>query len=148
MKQLFFNKLALAFALLFGLMACDPLIGPFTEQAYKNATSLKAQSLALMAKSTQPYANHRAAAEKLMVDVDAAYEYANGLPRNDLSARQWNILRDPNGNLLGGYLRRWRDAGKINSFVMQESRKQIGSAFDTIICLEINKREASACDEL
>ena len=70
----------------FGLAACSALISPFSETAYRNATSLKAESLALIAKSSEPYAQHRVAAEKLAVDVDAAFEYANGIPRNGIVA--------------------------------------------------------------
>ena len=63
------------------------LISPFQEQAYENATTLKAQSLALIAKSGEPYSSHRESLEKLLVDVDAAYEYADGLPKNEVVSK-------------------------------------------------------------
>lgn len=142
----FYKKVATLFILLLALAACDPLISPFQEQAYKNATTLKAQSLALIAKSSEPYSSHREAVEKLLVDVDAAYEYADGLPNNEVVSKQWDILRNPDGNLLGGFARRWKSSGTLRPFFREEVAIQIGDAFDTIICVEINKREASVCE--
>ena len=76
------------------LCSCAPIISPFTEEAYSTATSLKAQSLALVAKSDESFSKHQAAVDQLLVDVDAAYEYANGLPQNEVSAQLWDILRE------------------------------------------------------
>jgi hypothetical protein len=146
MLNIFHKNIALLFSLVFALAACDPLISPFQEQAYENATTLKAQSLALIAKSGEPYSSHREAVEKLLVDVDAAYEYADGLPKNEVVSKQWDILRNPDGNLLGGITRRWRSSGTLRPFFREEVAIQVGDAFDTIICVEINKREASVCE--
>lgn len=146
MLNVFYKKIAILFSLILALAACDPLISPFQEQAYENATTLKAQSLALIAKSSEPYSSHRTAVEQLLVDVDAAYEYANGLPKNDVVSEQWDILRNPDGNLLGGFVRRWRGSGTLSPFFRDEISIQVGDAFDTIICVEINKREASVCE--
>jgi hypothetical protein len=148
MHNVFYKKVVAFFSLLFLLAACDPLISPFREQAYENATTLKAQSLALIAKSGQPYSVYQAAIEKLLVDVDAAYEYADGLPKNDIVSKQWDTLRDPEGNLLGGFATRWRNSGSLSTFLREEIALQVADAFDTIICVEINKREASVCDNI
>ncbi|MEO9779016.1 MAG: hypothetical protein ABJH07_08435 [Sedimentitalea sp.] len=147
MQYALYRKFATLFSLLFVLVACEPIISPFSQEAYKNATTLKAQSLALIAKSGQPYSTHRTAVEILLVDVDAAYEYSNGLPKNGVVSAQWDILRDPDGNLLGGFARRWRNSGTLSPFIREEIRMQVGEAFDTIICVEINKREASVCEK-
>jgi hypothetical protein len=136
--------LVFAMALAF-VAACDPLIGPYSVEAYSNATSLKARSLALVTKAGNDYALLRAEAEQLMVDVDAAYEFAAGNPRNQVSAAQWQILRDPDGALLGGFVQRWQAQGTINAFVREENGKQISAAFDQIICLEVNKNDRTAC---
>ncbi|WP_299877683.1 hypothetical protein [uncultured Sulfitobacter sp.] len=146
MLYVFYRRAAILISLLVTLAACDPLISPFQEQAYKNATTLKAQSLALITKSGEPYSTHRAALEKLLVDVDAAYEYADGLPKNDVVSKQWDILRNPDGNLLGGFANRWRRSGQLGPFFREEVAAQVGEAFDTIICVEVNKREVSVCE--
>jgi hypothetical protein len=61
-------------------------ISPFSPTAYQHATSLKVESLMLMDKATEPYASHEAEVEALKTKVDIAYEYANGRPKNEISA--------------------------------------------------------------
>ena len=137
----------LPFALLcFALVAaCTPLISPYQEEAYRNATTLKARSLALIDKSGTPFSRNRQSVEMLMVDVDAAFEYANGLPQNRIVAEQWDILRSDDV-LLGAFVRTWEQRGTIQPrFLRNEYKAQIGAAFDKIICLEVNKRSAAAC---
>lgn len=129
------------------LAACDPLISPYSAEAYGNATSLKARSLALMAKSGDAFAVHQDEVEVLLVDVDAAYEFAQGYPRNQLSAEQWAILRDPGGDLLGGFFRQWARDGTVDAFFRDEKRIQVAKAFDEIICLEVNKAGRTECLE-
>jgi hypothetical protein len=127
------------------LAACSPYIADFSLEAYKNATSLKAETLALIDKSAEPYARHREAAEALTLRIDAAYEFAAGIPNNQLSAQQWAIMRDPQGDLYGGFIRDWRADGPVGATFREEKKRQIGRAFDAIICLEANKRSAARC---
>ena len=49
------GRAAVVFAVLVYLCGCTPLIGPYSPTAYQNATSLKAETLALMEKATEPY---------------------------------------------------------------------------------------------
>ena len=47
-------------------LGCGAAIATFNQQAYLNTTSLKAEALALVAKGTEPYADHEEAAKRLM----------------------------------------------------------------------------------
>ena len=125
---------------------CNSLpIAEYSLQAYTNATTLKAETLALVAKADEPYSRHVAEVEVLNVKIDAAYEFSAGTPNNRLSAEQWNIMRDPNHNLYGGLVRMWRENGRLSPYFLGEARAQIAEGFDYIICLEANKQAASAC---
>ncbi|WP_238368742.1 hypothetical protein [Mesobacterium pallidum] len=135
----------IAILAIFALAACDPLMAPYSVEAYRMATELKARSLALVGKSSESYAMHEETAEALLIDIDAAYEYARGLPRNEIAAEQWRILRDPKAQLMGGFVAQWQRNGTVGAFFRQDKAQQIGAAFDTIICLEINKRAATRC---
>jgi hypothetical protein len=132
-------------ALLLFLAACVPLIGPYSPTAYKNATGLKAETLALMDKATTPYPENEGKAEALMVEIDKAYEYVHGIPSNDLSARQWAILKRPDGVLLGRFFGRWKSEGRLKPVYISEFKGIISDAFDEIICLEANKKAANQC---
>jgi hypothetical protein len=67
------------------------------------------------------------------------------LPSNQLSAQQWQILRDPNGNLYGSFINLWKQAGSLGAAYRNDKKTQLGRAFDFIICLEANKKEATPC---
>lgn len=72
----------------FALSACVPTIAAYDVEAYKAATSLKAETDALLTHGTEPYAANAAKVEALSVKLNAASEYAAGIARNGNSARQ------------------------------------------------------------
>lgn len=127
------------------LAACAPLIAEYSLEAYRNATTLKAETVALIDKSTEPYSRHAEAAEALSVRIAAAHEFAAGLPANQISARQWALMRDPDRALFGGFVRFWRSSGTVSPAFRDEYRGQISEAFDYIICLEANKQSRARC---
>ena len=127
------------------ISSCTPLIGPYSPTAYQNATSLKAATLALMDKATQPYADHEKEIEALRVEIDKAYEFVHGIPSNSISAKQWQLLKKPDGDLLGTFFLRWKERGVLSPTYIDEFKGLISDAFDEIICLEANKKEATTC---
>jgi hypothetical protein len=131
--------------LLMVLSSCTPLIGPCSPTAYQNATSLKAETLALMDKATQPYVENTQKIDDLNVRINAAYEYVNGMPSNSISAKQWEILKNQEGNLMGKFFSRWKEKGVLSETYVKEFKKLISEAFDEIICLEANKESAVDC---
>ncbi len=121
------GRTAALFAVLVYLCGCTPLIGPYSPTAYQNATSLKAETLALMEKATEPYSRY---------------------DPNELSARQWAILKQDakdGGRLVGRFFARWKELGTLGDTVIAEFKPIISEAFDEIICLEANKREVTQC---
>ncbi len=135
-------------AVLAFLSGCAPLISEFNADAYKNATTLKAETLALVDKSGEAYATRRIEVETLTTKIDAAYEYAAGLPANQITAQQWQILRNPEGRLYGSFVRIWRTRGKVGDEYRVEKKAQLAEAYDLIICLEVNKKESKSCSSI
>jgi hypothetical protein len=128
------------------IAACSTLpVGEYSLEAYKNATSLKAETLALIGRSTESYSTHVEEIEALNVRIDAAYEFAAGTPNNQISAQQWLILRDPDGDLYGLFLSYWRQRGQLAPAMSEQLGAQIGEAYDYIICLEANKQAQTSC---
>lgn len=131
-----------AATLLAGLAACAcwvPAISPYSPVAYRQATDLKVESLGLMRRATEPFEEHRREVEELREGLAKAFEFARGRPRNEISARQWEILIDPGGRLLGGFLARWERDGALSAVFVEEMRSVVSDAFDTIIGLESGK---------
>jgi hypothetical protein len=114
-------------------------ISPYSPTAYQYATSLKVESLMLMDKAAEPYATHQAEVAALVTKIAIAYEYAKGQPKNEISARQWEILKAPNHHLLGGFLQRWEDESQLSGPFVTAARGLVADAFDTIIGLESGK---------
>ncbi|SFU03126.1 hypothetical protein [Sedimentitalea nanhaiensis] len=140
-----FRRILALILLPLALAACDPLIGAYSAEAYKNATSLKARSLAMIDRSGRSYSSQQTDVTALMTDIDAAYEFSKGLPKNEISARQWQLMRDPDEGLMGGFVAGWKRNGTVGGFFRSEKKTQIARAYDYIICLEVNKQKATPC---
>jgi len=125
---------------LLSLAACS-LIAQYDQVAYEHATNAKVDTLALMDKATGSYSDHQKEIEVLVIELNKAYEYDRGRALNNLTVAQWDILRDPNGNLVGGFLRLWKAKGSLSSTFISEKKLQIGKAFDQIIALESGKNK-------
>lgn len=129
----------LSVALVLTIAGCRLLISPYSETAFKQATSLKAESLIIMDNATESYDMHREEIDRLNKKIEAAYEYAKGRPKNKITSKQWEILKDPDRNLLGGFLNRWENDGKLGKTFISEMRNLVSDAFNTIIDLESGK---------
>lgn len=134
-----------ALFMLLALAGCSTLIGPHSPTAYENATSLKAEVLVTLGKGNTPYSDNEAEIEAIKLKAEQAYEYVKGVPKNKLSTKQWEILKDPNGDLLGKFFKRWKERSTLSGTLIEEYKKLASDAFDEIICLEANKKEATEC---
>ena len=123
-------------ALLF--TACSS-VSVYSPEAYKQAVDLKIESLNLMSYATLSYDDYQADVDYLWTELNKAYEFAKGRPDNKISARQWEILIDKDGNLLGGFLIRWDDENVLSQMFVDEMQLLVSDAFDTIIGLESGK---------
>lgn len=121
------------------LAGCAPTISPYSPWAYEQATALKVEALALMEAADEPFSQHKGPVRRLRTDLKKAHEFARGRPQNEISTRQWAILIDPERNLLGGFLKRWEDEGILSPVFIQEAKRIVADAFDTIIGLESGK---------
>jgi hypothetical protein len=140
MRHLRLGGISLIFCLF--LMACTT-ISPFNQKAYEQATSLKAESSALMDKATKPFSECRSEVESLRLNLEKAYEYAKGLPKNEITTKQWEILKAPDGHLLGGFLKRWEEKSELSDAFIKAAKELISDGFDMIIELESGKRKPS-----
>jgi len=123
--------------------ACST-ISTYDQTAYLQAVNTKVDALALMAKAVEPYMNHRNEVAEFLIELDKAYEYERGRPLNTNTIRQWDILRDPNRDSLGGFLKEWKEEGKLLPVYVERKKAQISTGFDQIIQLESGKIKSAS----
>jgi hypothetical protein len=92
-----------------------------------------------MDKATGTFSANETEIEAVALTIDKAYEYDRGRALNSITVKQWEILRDPNRNLFGGFIRRWREKGSLRQAYITEKKPDISEAFDQIIELERGK---------
>jgi hypothetical protein len=89
--------------------------------------------------ATTPYLDSVDEIAYLETELTKAYEFSKGRPDNEISTRQWEILINPDGNLLGGFLKRWEEEETLSQMFVTEMQVLVSDGFDTIIGLESGK---------
>ena len=96
-----------------------------------------------MSKATEGYSKHAGEVDSLKKELRFAYEYAMGRPGNNEVTNRWEVMINPDRNLIGGFLRIWKEDLILSPVFVNEARGVIGEAFDTIIGLESGKIKPS-----
>ncbi|MDA1302836.1 MAG: hypothetical protein O2999_00765 [Nitrospirae bacterium] len=107
----------------------------------QNAIDLKVESLALLDKAIEPPDAHSAEIQGMQLRLQKALEYEKTRGElNTISVQQWELLADPEGNLLAGFLKKWVADGKGRSPAFIDGVKGlVTKAFDQIIKTESAK---------
>lgn len=112
---------------------------PYDQFVYKESTSLKVDALKLMDKAEKPYSTQEKEIEKLTDQLDKLFEYEAHRKKNQLRIQMWDLLRNPDKNLLGGFLSRWKKESQLNVSFISEAKIIVGKAFDQLAELESGK---------
>jgi hypothetical protein len=121
------------------LLSCVPRVAWYSPEAYTNTVDLKVETRNLVLTGFEPYDKHADEIGKLSVRMEKAYEYAKGIPDNEITTKQWEIMKDPARNLAGGFFKMWKEKGALGETFVAEKAKQIDLAYDQIIGLESHK---------
>lgn len=128
---------------LFVVLAACSLISSHDPHSFETATSLKAEAMVLVEQATEPYAEHAASCDALVLGMRKAYEYEKGKAENAETVAQWALMRDPKGHLMGGFVERWKgtsaQGARLSPAFVNEAAGEIEGAFDRIIRLEQGK---------
>jgi len=111
------------------------LVGKFDQNSYNAAQSLQGASLALMGQRLTSVPTNDIVTLQARLQAAVAYEQGK-LPANKLSVLQWQILTDPKGNLLGGFLTDWLNAKPCSPAYLTEKEAQINEGFNSVLTLE------------
>ena len=119
------------FALL--LLGCAT-ITKFDQNSYNAAQALKEDAVTVVTHASP------SAVDSISVRLDAQVAYETGKGKaNRISAAQWKLIANPQGNLLGGWIKTYRQGVVMSDAYNLEKAKQIGLAFDEVLKLEGGK---------
>ena len=135
-QHLYLLILVLCFYLAIG---CESLTPRYDSVSYQNAVTLRFDSLELMDKATEPYDDYVSDVNDLLKRIELAYEHAKGQEKNKTVTKQWEKLKDPNGGLVGGFMKRWQEQKKLSEIVIEGAKDSVAYSFDQIIELEDKK---------
>ncbi len=122
------------------LTSCANLVSKFDQNSYISASNLKSESLQLISKANETSDSHLSEISDLQSKLSAqlAYEEGKGKP-NRISAIQWKLLVSEDKDLLGRFLKEWKNGRQFSKPYIEEKGLQIGHAFDEVIKLESGK---------
>ena len=123
---------------LFLIVGCKTM-SVFDQHAYIQTTSVKVDALSIMDIASEDYFSHQQEVKQVIINIDKVYEYERNRKNNEITIQLWDKLRDTSGHLFGGFIKRWKTEGKLRPVFIQESKKQVGEAFDIIAQLESKK---------
>src|SRR4030095_7496367 len=82
-------------------------ISIYDYHSYETATSLKAEVSSLINNGTGEFSKYETIVNELTLKIEKAYEYEKGKPKNSITARMWEKMKDPNGGLYGEFIKLW-----------------------------------------
>lgn len=131
--------------LFFLLLVCNSCqsikMAKFDSYSFEKTIELKTKTLAVLDKSIENYSENAIRAKILLLELQVHYDYEKSKAHNELSAKQWENLINPESSLLIKYLMLWRTNEKLSPEFIQEAKKLINEAFDKIITLETKKEK-------
>jgi hypothetical protein len=131
-----------SFVLLF--IGCQSLkTAIFDQYSYKQAISIKVESLNLMDEATQSYNTYEEEVETLMLDLQKMVEYEKNKPNNEVSYAMWNLMANKDKNLLAGFFKRWQVDDQLSQGFTREAKVQVAEALDLIIQYEAKKNRVN-----
>lgn len=140
-KRINTTTLSIFLSILFLFSSCIAnRMVPFDLDALNMGKEIKTEALNLMGLASQDYT---ASADKVMnfknkVTDHIAYEESRG-EKNQTTVDMWKLLMKPDGNLLGGFLTKWQNDGKLNPVLVSQFKNEVGKNLDKILSLENKK---------
>lgn len=133
----------IAMIVLFLTYASCVSISSFDQYAYAQTTSLKVDALNLMGLAKDDFSMHQESVREFETKLQKTYAYEKNRPKNEITIKLWDKIKNPEGHLLGGFLSRWEKEKKLNPAFISEAQQLVDVAFDEIAGLESKKIKSS-----
>lgn len=133
------TKLILIFAVI-SLAGCAT-ISVYDPYSYSQTTDLKEDALELMDLAVDEYSGHEGEANSFLAKIEKALDYEKTRQHNEIIIEMWVKLTDPDGTLLGSFIKMWKEEGKLSETFVEEAKGSINEAFNKILELEEGKKK-------
>lgn len=111
------------------LTSCAPTYSPYL---YDQTSELKTQSLLLMDKATEPFSKYETKINLLKSDLESVSRQEQLRKSNQAKIKQWNLLLNPQGHLLYGFLHKWQQDTILSETFVNLERKLVGESFELL----------------
>jgi hypothetical protein len=115
------------------------IVAPYDQYVYAQTTGIKVDALKLMDRADKTYSSQSEAINKFTDQLDKLYEYELHRKNNSIRITMWQLLRNPDKNLLGGFMQKWKKENSLSGVFIGEAKIQVGKAFDQLSELESGK---------
>lgn len=114
----------------------------YDQIAYDRGTQLKVDAIQVMSMAVEPARIHAKEISNLKLKMEYAYEYEKGKgDTNVFTIKQYELMMNPEGALLYGFLDRWQNSETgFSRYFITEASTLVEQGFDEIIRMEWNKR--------
>ena len=124
--------------------SCNPAKGMVAQDAesLESFNILKTDAISIMKKGAKSYSAMAPQINEYKAKMDDQLEYERAKGEKNLTTVQMlELISNPDGNLLGGFFKRWEDEGKLNGPFIKEAAGQVSKNFGKIINLEKKKKK-------
>jgi hypothetical protein len=131
----------LSLLIIAGMSAC---VMSRDQAALQNASVLKTETLALVAKATESYDAHRQEVANLTARLERALDLERSRPNNTKTVQMWETLLHENPQLPGSgifprFVSQWESKGTLKPAYISAKTTNLAAAFEKIISLESAK---------
>ncbi|MEM6963440.1 MAG: hypothetical protein AAF573_01660 [Bacteroidota bacterium] len=124
-----------------GFQSCGPSILRDSFSVEQNDI-IKTDAIALMKRAGKSYSSMEGEVNDLKSRIDTLIQHEQDRGEaNSKTVKMWELMMNPNEKLLGGFLNRWENEGKLNGPFIKEIAKQVSTNFDKIIKYEKKKKK-------
>lgn len=143
-KKLFYFFFIALVSTSISFQSCDPTKGMVAHDAesLESFTILKTDAISIMKKGAKRFSAMAPQINeyKAKMNDQLDYERAKG-DKNLKTVQMLELISNPEGNLLGGFFKRWEDEEKLNAPFIKEAAGVVAKNFDKIINLEKRKKK-------
>ncbi|MDE1207915.1 hypothetical protein [Tenacibaculum larymnensis] len=125
-------------------LSCSSLkTAPYDQYSFQKTIEIKIDANQLIEKAENSYQDNIKEIEELQNEITKIVEYEKYKPNNEITYKMWLLLADKDKKLLAGFLKRWKEKGKLSPFFITEAKGQITEALNLLLEYESKKEPTS-----